>query len=76
MLQLAALELTDVVTVERSPLGVGDTISRLSMIDGIDHQISHGSWTCDLSFANVDTRAFLMLDDPVFGLLDSNRLAF
>jgi hypothetical protein len=70
------LDLTDIVTVERSPLGIGSAIERLSIIDGIEHRIATGSWTVDLSFANADTRTFLVLDDSVFGDLDSNRLAF
>jgi hypothetical protein len=73
---VATLELTDVVSVERSPLGIGDTISRLSLVDGISHRIGHGSWVVELSFSNADTRSFLMLDDAVFGVLDANRLAF
>lgn len=74
--EIASLELTDVVTVVRAPLGVGSAIERLSIVDGIRHNITPGSWTVDLSFANADSRAFLMLDDLVFGALDSNRLAF
>jgi hypothetical protein len=52
----------------------------LSILDGVSHRIAHTSnsvyWTIDLSFANADTRAFLTLDDDVFGVLDANRLAF
>jgi hypothetical protein len=75
-----SLELTDIVSIERSPLGIGATIERLSILDGVSHRIAHTSnsvyWTIDLSFANADTRAFLTLDDDVFGVLDANRLAF
>lgn len=74
--QVLGLDLTHVVTVERSPLGVGDTISRLSLIDGIRHRITPGSWTVEFLFANADTRSFLTLDDPLTGELDANRLAF
>lgn len=74
--QVLGLDLTHVVTVERSPLGVGDTISRLSLIDGIRHRIAPGSWAVEFSFANADTRSFLTFDDPVTGELGANRLAF
>lgn len=75
--QVLGLDLTHVVTVERSPLGgIGDTISRLSLIDGIRHRITPGSWIVELSFANADTRSFLTLDDPLTGELGANRLAF
>lgn len=73
---LIGLDLTDVVTVERSPLNVGATINRLSLIDGIHHRIGHGSWTMDVTFANADTRLFITVDGPVLGALDAYRLAF
>lgn len=75
VLSLASLDLTDVVTVLRSPLGVGSAISRLSMIDGIDHAITNGSWNMALSFANADTRSYLVLDSATLGLLDTGRVA-
>jgi hypothetical protein len=73
---VASLELTDVVTVERTPLGIGDPIERMSIVDGLSHRIAHGSWVTEVSFANADSRTFFVLDDPVFGVLDANRLAF
>lgn len=73
--QVVELELADTVTVERSPLNVGATISRASLLDGVSHAIGHGSWTVDLAFANADTNSYFVLNDPVFGVLDSNRLA-
>lgn len=73
---VVSLELIDVVSVERSPLNVGATIERVSVVDGVEHRIGHGTWTVTLSFANGDNRAFLTLNDAVFGVLGSNRLAF
>lgn len=73
---IVTLDLTDVVTVERSPMNVGSAIERVSMVTGIAHRIGPGKWTTELAFANVDTRAFLTLDDSSFGVLDTNRVAF
>jgi hypothetical protein len=70
------LDLTAVANVERSPLGVGSAVERLSLIDHISHRIGHGGWEIELAFSNADTRSFLTLDDAVFGALDANRLAF
>lgn len=75
-MSLVDLELTDLVTVERSPLDVGSAIERFSMIDGIQHRMTPGSWTAEFNFANATTRTFFMLDHATFGVLDSNRLAF
>lgn len=74
--QVVGLDLTDLVTVERSPLNVGATISKLSLIDGVSHRIVHGSWTVDLSFSNADTATYLTLDSATLGLLDTDRLAY
>lgn len=73
---LVGLDLTDVVTVERSPLGIGSAIQRLSIVDGIQHRITEGSWETELTFANADTRSLLVLNDTTYGVLGSNRLAF
>ena len=73
--QIVGLDLGDQVMVVRSPLNVGATISRQSLIDSVSHRIGHGSWTVALSFANGDTLSYFVLDDPVFGVLDTDRLA-
>lgn len=76
--QVVSLRLTDLVTVQRSPLSVGATIDRFSMVDGVSHRIARGGqWVTELSFANADSRTFFQLDHPVFSQLDAgNRLAF
>lgn len=75
---LAYMELATVITVRRTPLGEGSTIERTCIVDRIEHSITSNpsEWTVRLSLSNADTRPFLVLDDPVFGKLDSNRLAF
>lgn len=55
---------------------IDSPIERICMIDGISHSITNKSWTVDIAFSNADSRAFLALDDPVFGALNANRLAF
>lgn len=73
---VALLDLVTVVDVHRTPLGTGTTIERRCIVDGITHTITPQSWMTTIRFANADTRPFLVLDDAVFGALDSNRLAF
>lgn len=72
---LLGLELTDVVTVYRTPLGAGSEISRTSIVDRIDHTITPGEWHMSLGVSNADTRSYFVLDDPVLGVLGANRLA-
>jgi hypothetical protein len=73
---LLNLELTEIVSVQRSPLNVGPTIERSSIVDGVAHQVRHGGWMATVNFANADTRSFLTLNDAVLGELGANRLAF
>jgi hypothetical protein len=73
--QVVGLELADLVTVERSPMGIGATISRESLIESVSHRIGHGSWTVEVGFSNADTLDYFTLNDAVLGVLDTDRLA-
>lgn len=73
---IALLELVDVVTVKRKALNIGDITTLTSIVDGINHRITAGSWTTTLRLSNADTRPFLVLNDITFGVLGQNRLAF
>lgn len=77
---LLALELTDRVTVVRTPTGGGSpaTISQQAIVVGIDHDISDGgkSWIVTVTFQAGSRIVPFILDDPVFGLLDSSPLAY
>jgi hypothetical protein len=70
------LELGDVVGVVWTPLGIGDEIDRTHIIEGIEHEIYPAQHTLTLRLGDADRRAFLELDDSVFGVLDSNLLAY
>jgi hypothetical protein len=73
---VAALEILDIITVKRTPLGTGTEISQICMVDGITHTIGQNTWMTTLNLSNADTRIFFILDESTFGKLDSNRLAF
>jgi hypothetical protein len=78
---ILALDLCDLVTVKRTPAGSGTpaTITSISYIDQISLALNVSSSTYTITFAlgSVDTRSFFILNDPVFGTLDSgNRLNF
>lgn len=72
-----ALELTDVVTVKKSfAAGTPSTVTQNLIVSGIDHDIRPGSHIVTLNFESADQNQYLTLDDTVFGVLDSNLLAF
>lgn len=75
------LELTQLVTVNRTPPGGGSPspISILSMIEGVSFSldVSASTYTMTIGLGSVESRAFLVLDDPVFGVLDGvNKWAY
>lgn len=73
---LASFELADICDVEFTPPGRSAFTDGL-LVQGISHTVTvGGAWRTSLSFQPRDTRSFLRLDDPVFGKLDENVLAF
>jgi hypothetical protein len=61
------------ITVKRRPQGVGSVISKELIVEGISHDIGISSWvtTYNLSPAPL---AFLILDNLVYGVMDSTNV--
>jgi hypothetical protein len=71
-----ALDIASVISVTWTPNGVGSSLTRSCIVEGIAHDITPDSHTVTLSLGDADRRSFLQLDDPIFGTLDHNVLAF
>lgn len=72
-----SLALTAVATITKSfEVGSPLTVTQDVICSGIAHNIVPGSHTITFSFESVDSNSYLTLDDPVFGKLDANLLAF
>jgi hypothetical protein len=74
---VAALDLSDDVTVSLTPTGVGDPLWRAVRVQGITHTVTPQSWDVSLYLAPgpINTNGPLMiLDDDTYGVLDSNKL--
>jgi hypothetical protein len=71
-----SLDIASVISVTWTPNGVAPSLSRDCIVEGIAHDITPDSHTVTLSLGDADRRSFLQLDDAVFGVLDSNVLAF
>jgi hypothetical protein len=69
------LELGDVVQIRFTPNGIGDAIDRYGQIIKIDQSISPDRHDLIFSVGSLQY-SFLVLDDPGFGILDTNALAF
>lgn len=75
--ELLSLDLCDVVSVQKSfSTGTPSSVTRLQLVTGIAHSITPGSHTITLTFEDIDTRAYLVLDSEALGVLNQNLLAF
>lgn len=72
--QVLALELGDVVTVKWTPNLTGAQISQIVSIDAIEHAI--GVDRHEVTFTLSEAAAGFILDDAVYGVLDSSILGF
>ena len=74
--EMLGLEIGDISRVTFTPNNVGDPISQYAQVIKVGHQTAPGRHDMSISFASVD-KTFLVLNDAVFGKLDStNVLAF
>jgi hypothetical protein len=75
--QVLMRQIGDRLTVTRRPPGGGSAITRDVFVRGIDHEIGDGlAWRTIWTFQSATRYAFLVLDDPTLGQLDSNALAY
>jgi hypothetical protein len=69
---LLDLELGDVVTVTFTPNRVGNPISQALIIDAIEHEVTARDHRMTFDLSQTDP-AFV-LDSPVWGVLDDDKL--
>ena len=70
-----AMELGDVCLLRFTPNGVGDPVEQYGEIIKLDSQITQERHDVTIGLASLDW-TFLVLDDAVFGILDTDHLAF
>jgi hypothetical protein len=71
------LELTDVCNVVKHfAVGTPSSVDQSVIVSGINHSITPGSHIISYTFESTDGNAYLTLNDPVFGTLNNNLLAF
>ena len=69
------LEISDVVQFVFTPNGIGDPILQYGQIINLDHKIRQERHDVVIGVTSIDW-AFLVLDDALFGILDTAHLAF
>jgi hypothetical protein len=71
------LDLTDICNVVKHfAFGTPSSIDQMVIVTGISHNITPGSHIISYTFESTDGSNYLTLDDPIFGTLDNNLLAF
>jgi len=75
---VGGLDMWDRVTVKRTPPGGGPAIQLDCLIEGIEHRgVPTGAgWDTTLRLSPANTTNYLVLDDAVNGVLDTNRIAY
>jgi hypothetical protein len=71
------LDLTDICSVVKHfVVGSPSSVTQTVIVTGISHNITPGSHIIAYTFESTDGSQYLTLDDPIFGRLDENLLAF
>ena len=73
--EVLSLELTDIVRVKFTPNGIGSAIDKYAQITGIQHRTNSISHRVTIGLSTLDYANFV-LDDSIFGVLDSSQLGF
>jgi hypothetical protein len=73
--QVLDVELGDIVRITFTPNGIGSAINRYGQVNKIEDTITADRHTIVFGFGSLQF-SFLILDDPGFGILDTNVLAF
>ena len=77
--QVTALstDLTRIASVQKTySVGSPASVTQTLIVSGIKHSITPGSHVVEYTFESTDQLAYFTLDDAIFGVLDTNLLAF
>lgn len=74
---VVALEIGKVVSVKKTyKTGAPASVTKSCIVEGISHRITPTSHTVNVQLGTADNRAFLRLDNAVFGRLNNNLLGW
>jgi hypothetical protein len=77
--QVTALstDLTRIASVQKTySVGSPASVTQTLIVSGIKHAITPGSHVVEYTFESADQSAYFTLDNAIFGVLDTNLLAF
>jgi hypothetical protein len=71
------LDLTDIASITKTFVtGTPSSVTQTVIVSGVTHSITPGSHIIAYTFESTDSNQYLTLNDPIFGTLDNNLLAF
>lgn len=71
------LDLTNIASITKTFVtGTPSSVTQTVIVSGVTHSITPGSHIIAYTFESTDGNQYLTLDDPIFGTLDENLLAF
>lgn len=71
------MELGTLVTVQRTPQGVGSAVDRAVLVEGITETVTPAQYVVEYAISEADTAAYWILGDLTYSVLDATtRLAF
>lgn len=73
--EVLGMEIGSIGRVLFTPNGIGDTIDRYVQVISVNHTVNPDSHYVEFGFQSVDA-AYLVLDDPEFGKLDTYSLSW
>jgi hypothetical protein len=74
---ILAADITRIVSVTKSfESGTPSSLTQNLIVTGVRHEIRPGSHIVGFTFESTDSNNYLTLNDPIFGRLDYNLLAF
>jgi hypothetical protein len=73
--RVAKLTIYDKLTAQWQPAGAGSLLQPDLRVESISHDITPKDWTMRVGTSGSGNTVFLILDDPIFGKLDQNKLA-
>ena len=70
-------DLTRIASVQKTySVGSPASVTQTLIVSGIKHAITPGSHVVEYTFESTDQAAYFTLDNAIFGVLDTNLLAF
>lgn len=77
---LLGIELSDRITVNRRPYGLGAVVQKVMYVEGVRHEITIGNrgqmddWQTTMYLALADKTHYWVLEDPAYGMLDQTAI--